>query len=458
MGELDPHSIYIPASEMEQANEAIEGNFDGIGVTFNMPNDTALVVNVIGGGPSERAGVQPGDKIVTVNDSIIAGKKIGQDAVLKLLRGKAGTKVTIGVKRIDEPKLIQIPITRGKIPVKSVDVAYMLNENTGYISLSKFSKASHSEFVKAALKLEKQGMRKLVFDLRGNTGGLLDQAFEIANEFLAKDNLIVYMEGRARRRQNFYANGRGLLQQIDVAILIDEATASSSEIVAGALQDNDRGYIVGRRSFGKGLVQEPIYFTDNSGIRLTVARYYTPTGRCIQKPYEGSKYEDNIQLRYLQGEFMTADSAKQNTGERFTTPKGKVVYGGGGIMPDVFVPYDTTGRNKYFETVWRRNLIFRFTLQFTEQHRKEINSITTFEALKNFYIPYDFVTLFTEYAANNGMKGSPAEIQECAELLEIYLKAQIGRNTPLDDEGLYPFFATIDNTLQEAVKRLRISD
>ena len=282
MGELDPHSIYIPASDMEQANESIEGNFDGIGVTFNMPNDTASVVSVIGGGPAERAGVQPGDKIITVNDTLIAGRKIDQNAVVKMLRGKNGTKVTIGVKRIDEPNLIKITITRGKIPVKSVDVAYMLNHNTGYIKLSKFSKASHSEFVKAAQKLEKQGMRNLVFDLRDNTGGLLDQAFEIANEFLAKDHLIVYTEGRARRRQNLYANGKGRLQQMNVAILIDETSASASEIVAGALQDNDKGYIVGRRSFGKGLVQEPIFFSDNSGVRLTVARYYTPTGRCIQ--------------------------------------------------------------------------------------------------------------------------------------------------------------------------------
>ncbi|MDR0296363.1 MAG: S41 family peptidase [Prevotellaceae bacterium] len=454
MGELDPHSIYIPASEMEQANESIEGNFDGIGVTFNMPNDTAMVNSVIGGGPAERAGVQPGDKIVTVNDTIIAGKEIDQNAVVKMLRGKNGTKVTIGVKRIDESKLIQIPITRGKIPVKSVDVAFMLNNNTAYIKLSKFSKASHNEFVQAVQKLEKQGMSNLVFDLRGNTGGLLDQAFEIANEFLAKDNLIVYTEGRARQRQSLYANGKGSLQQISVAILIDEFTASSSEIVAGALQDNDRGHIVGRRSYGKGLVQEPVYFTDNSGIRLTVARYYTPTGRCIQKPYEGNKYEDNIEQRYLHGEFLVIDSIKQNTNERFTTPQGKDVYGGGGIMPDMFVPIDTTGVNKYFEIVSRRNLVYRFALQFTEQHRKKINSITTFDALLKFYASYNFVELFSEYAAKNGVKGSPAEIQECAELLGIHLKAYIGRNTPLDDEGLYPFIATIDNTLQKAMEML----
>ncbi len=269
LGELDPHSVYIPAADMEQANESIEGNFDGIGVMFNMPNDTVVVTNVIGGGPSERAGVQPGDRIITVNDTVIAGKKIHQNNVVKLLRGKTGSRVTIGVQRMEEVQLVQIPITRGKIPVKSVDAAFMLNDNTGYIKLSKFSKTSHLEFLKAALTLQMEGMTNLVFDLRDNTGGLLDQSFEIANEFLEKDQLIVYTEGRSRKRQNFYADGRGHFLKMNVAILTDEGTASASEIVAGALQDNDRGYIVGRPTFGKGWVQDPIYFSDRSGLRFT---------------------------------------------------------------------------------------------------------------------------------------------------------------------------------------------
>ncbi len=456
MSELDPHSVYIPASEMEQANESIEGNFDGIGVMFNMPDDTVVVVNVIGGGPSERAGVQPGDRIITVNDTVIAGKKIDQNNIVKLLRGKTGTQVTIGVQRMEEIQLVQIPITRGKIPVKSVDAAFMLNNNTGYIKLSKFSKTSHIEFLKAALTLQSKGMTNLIFDLRENTGGLLDQAFEIANEFLEKGRLIVYTEGRTRKRQNFYADGRGRFLLMNVATLTDEGTASASEIVAGALQDNDRGYIVGRRTFGKGLVQEPIYFSDNSGIRLTVARYYTPTGRSIQKPYQGDRYDDNIYRRYRHGEMSEKDSIKLNTAQEFTTPEGKTVYGGGGIMPDVFVPIDTTGMNNYFMTVSRRNLIFRFSMDFVDRHRKEINSITTMNALQQFYAPYNFVDQFTSYSRKNGLNPKQSEVKESATLIENYIKAYIGRSTPLDDDGFYPFIANVDTTVQKAMETLSV--
>lgn len=456
MKELDPHSVYIPATEMEQANESIEGNFDGIGVTFNMPNDTAVVISVIGGGPSERAGVQPGDRIITVNDSTIAGKKTDQNNVVKLLRGKSGSKVTIGVQRTGEDKLVSIPIIRGKIPLKSVDVAYMVNAHTGYIKLSKFSKTSHNEFLEAALALQEQGMDKLIFDLRGNTGGLLDQAFEIANEFLDKGNLIVYTEGRVRKRLDLYADGSGDLLDVKLAVLIDEGSASASEIVAGALQDNDKGHIIGRRSFGKGLVQEPIFFSDNSGLRLTVARYYTPTGRSIQKPYgNGTQYDDDIHERYLHGEFSAADSIKQNTAQQFTTPKGKVVYGGGGITPDVFVPVDTSGMNNYFITASRRNLVFRFAMRFVDQHRKEINAIKTMEELQHFFAPYNFSSLFADYSRNNGLHPKPAEVQECTPLINSYLKAYIGRSTPLDDYGFYPFIADIDNTLLKAVEILQ---
>jgi carboxyl-terminal processing protease len=453
MEELDPHSVYIPASSMAQANESIEGSFDGIGVTFNMPNDTVVVIKVFSGGPSERAGVQPGDRIITVSDSLIAGQEMDLNQIIKMLRGKTGTEVIIGVERYGETNLIQIPIIRGKIPIKSVDVAYMINNNTGYIKLSKFSKTSHMEFLKAALLLQNQGMTNLVFDLRGNTGGLLDQSFEIANEFLKGGSLIVYTEGRARKRQNLYSDGRGHLKNINVAILVDEATASASEIVAGALQDNDRGIIVGFRSFGKGLVQEPINFSDNSGIRLTVARYYTPTGRSIQKPY--TNYEDDIHQRYLHGEFLEVDSIKQDINLRYTTPGGKVVYGGGGITPDVFVPFDTTGINDYFLKVSRRNLIYRFALQFSDNHRTKINSIRSMDQLLQFYKPYHFVSMFTDYASRNGIKPKPGEIKECGEIIETHLKAYIGRSTPLDDDGYYPFIAKIDTTLQRAVEELQ---
>jgi carboxyl-terminal processing protease len=455
MEELDPHSVYIPASDMEQANEYIEGNFDGIGVMFNMPNDTVIVINVIGGGPSERAGVQAGDRILTVNDSLIAGQKINQNNIVKMLRGKTGTNVTVGIQRVNEPNLIHIPITRGKIPVKSVDAAYMYNDHTGYIKLSKFSKTSHTEFLQAVLQLQKNNMQNLIFDLRGNTGGLLDQAFEIANEFLQKGNLIVYTEGKARQRQDFHANGHGHLQDVDVAILTDESTASASEIVAGALQDNDRGQIIGRRTFGKGLVQEPINFSDKSGIRLTVARYYTPTGRCIQKPYgNGKDYEDDIYQRYLHGEFTESNNIQQDTMQRFTTAGGKIVYGGGGIVPDVFVPIDTIGVNSYFEKVSRKNLIYRFAIQFSDQHRGKINTLHTLPALLDFFRHFDFPKLFTEYTTQQGIKPTVQELKTCQPLIDNYLKAFIGRNTPLDDDGFYPFLGNIDNTLQQAEKEL----
>jgi carboxyl-terminal processing protease len=453
--ELDPHSIYIEAEDMEQVNESIEGNFDGVGITFNMPNDTVIVVNVIGGGPSERAGIRAGDRIITVNDSLIAGQKISQNNVVKMLRGKTGTQVTVGIQRIGEPDLISFPITRSKISLKSIDVAYMLNAHTGYIKLSKFSKTSHLEFLEAASSLQDKGMKNLIFDLRGNTGGLLDQAFEIANEFLPQGSLIVYTEGRARKRQDLYANGHGRLQHINVAVLTNEASASASEIVAGALQDNDRGLIVGQRTFGKGLVQEPINFSDNSGLRLTVARYYTPTGRSIQKPYGKDKnYEDDIYQRFLHGEFMEADSVKQDTLQRYTTPAGKTVYGGGGIAPDVFVPDDTTGINDYFIKVSRKNLIYRYALLFSDRYRTDLNNIHTLDGLRKFYTAFDLLALFTDYAARQGVKPKPGELKQCKHLIENFLKAYIGRNTPLDDEGLYPFIGNIDNTLLQAEKEL----
>jgi carboxyl-terminal processing protease len=420
-----------------------------------MPNDTVIVINVIGGGPSERAGIHAGDRIITVNDSLIAGQKIDQNNIVKMLRGKTGTQVTVGIKRIGESNLIHFPVTRSKISVKSVDVAYMLNEHTGYIKLSKFSKSAHFEFLKAAMELQEKGMQNLIFDLRSNTGGLLDQAFEIANEFLPQGSLIVYTEGKARKRQDLYANGHGSLQHINVAVLTDEASASASEIVAGALQDNDRGLIVGRRTFGKGLVQEPINFSDNSGLRLTVARYYTPTGRSIQKPYGKNKnYDEDIFQRYLHGEFLEADSVKQDTIQRYTTPGGKIVYGGGGIAPDVFVPIDTIDMNEYFLNVSRKNLIYRYSIVFSDLHRDEINNIKSFDELRKFYTAFDLPKLFSDYTARQGVKPKPGELKQCKHLINSYLKAYIGRNTPLDDYGFYPFIGNIDNTLQQAVKEL----
>ena len=455
--DLDPHSTYIPASYMQKANESIEGNFDGIGVSFNMPSDTAVVMSVIPKGPSERAGVQPGDRIVAVNSREIAGKEVPQDTIVKLLRGRSGTQVSIKVARDGEPKPININITRDKIPLKSVDVAYMLDENTGYIKLSKFSKNTHEEFLSAATQLKKDGMSNLLLDLRGNTGGLLDQAFEVANEFLEKGHLIVYTEGRMRPRQNYYANGKGICNTINVAVLIDETTASASEIVAGALQDNDRGVIIGRRSYGKGLVQEPINFSDHSGIRLTVARYYTPTGRSIQKPYDvgHQAYENELDDRLLRGELRVVDSTKLNENLRYETPKGKIVYGGGGIMPDVFVPIDTIGANAFFVRISQRNLIYRYALKFTDEHRRDLNAIKTIRDLNAFYDRFSFEGLFLDYLSQNSVRPNSQEWNECKFIVDAQLRAYIGSNTPMGDDAYYHFIYPIDSTLQRAVEIIK---
>ncbi len=456
MEELDPHSVYIPASYMQKANESIEGNFDGIGVSFNMPSDTVVVMGVIPGGPSERAGVQLGDRIVSVDSRAIAGNSVPQDTVMKLLRGKRGTRVNIAVQRAGESKPVNIEIIRDKIPVKSVDAAYMIDKETGYIKISKFSKNTHEEFIDEVKSLQEQGMAEMVLDLRGNTGGLLDQAFEVANEFLKEGQLIVYTEGRMRPRQDYYANGRGMCKEMNVAVVIDENSASASEILAGALQDNDRGTIVGRRSFGKGLVQEPINFSDKSGIRLTVARYYTPTGRSIQKPYNkgAHAYESDIYDRYQHGEFTQVDSIKVNDSLRYETPKGKIVYGGGGIIPDVFVPIDTVGVNSFFIKIARRNFIYRFAMHFTDEHRKELNQIKEIAELQRFYAQYSFERMFLDYLKQNSVQPVMAEWNECKFIVDAQLKAYIGRNTPLDDNGYYPFLYPIDTTLRRAVNVL----
>ncbi len=456
---LDPHSVYIPASDMQGVNDELEGNFDGIGVYFNMPNDTVIITNVIIGGPSEKVGLEAGDRIIKIDHKEVAGHKVEQDSIVKRLRGKAGTKVEVEVKRMGIASLIPFSITRGKIPLKSVDVSYMVNSNTGYIKMSKFARETHKEFVEAVKKLHKQGMTKVIVDLRDNTGGFLDQAFEIANEFLPKDKLVVYTEGRARERVDYKSNGRGLCLNDEVVVLINEASASASEILAGAIQDNDRGTIVGRRSFGKGLVQEQREFKDKSGFRLTIARYYTPTGRCIQRPYDNGKddYYMDMSRRYNHGEMETADSVRQNDSLRFETPGGKVVYGGGGIMPDIFVPIDTVGINRYLTDLIAKNLIYRYVIDFSDKHRKQLNELKDMASLKQFLGKQNLLNDFIAYASRQGVSPRNGELRECQDIIIARLQASIGRNTSLEDEGFYPFIAPIDNTLQEAVQQLNTS-
>ena len=380
LGKLDPHSVYLPPKELKEAEEPLKGEFDGIGVVFNMSTDTVLVMNVIPSGPSRKAGVQGGDRIIKVNDTLIAGQKMSQIGVMKRLRGPRGTKVKLSIERKGIEGLVDIVVTRDAIPLHSVEASLMLTEEIGFIKLSQFSVTSHEEVAKAVKSLRKQGMRSLIFDLRGNPGGFLDQAILIANEFLPAGKLIVYTKDRLNRQVNQYSDGSGSLVGLNVAVLIDEESASSSEILAGALQDNDCGTIIGRRSFGKGLVQQQIPFSDGSAIRLTVARYYTPTGRSIQKPYtagDGKSYEHDLIDRYYRNEYFSADSIHFADSLKFTTPKGKVVYGGGGIMPDIFIPADTVGLTNYFVEVSGRNILYRYTIDYADRHRKELESINT---------------------------------------------------------------------------------
>lgn len=446
---LDPHSVYLPPQELKSAEEELQGNFDGIGVQFNVPNDTAIVIQVIAGGPSERAGVLSGDRIVEVDGKKVAGVKMNQDSLVSMLRGRSGSVVKVGFKRGTSDNLLKIDIKRDKIPVKSVDVSYMVNDTLGYLKLSKFTRTSHKEVVESLSDLSKRGIKSLIVDLRGNTGGYLDQALLLSNEFLSKGNLIVYMEGLHRKREDYFADGRGKFKDLGLKVLIDEGSASSSEIFAGAIQDNDRGVIIGRRSFGKGLVQEPIYFSDKSGIRLTVARFYTPTGRSIQKPY-GSDYRNDIIERYRHGELTSADSIRQNDSLKYTTPGGKIVYGGGGITPDVFVPLDTTGITDFLIKSNEQGLVFRFSSEIADQYRAELRGINDYISLIKFLESKNLEKRFLDYASGKGVVPKPEDWKLSGDILITQLKALVGRYSPLDDKAYYPIISKIDNVIQAA--------
>ena len=451
MAQLDPHSVYLPPVELQEAEEDLQGGFDGIGIQFTVPNDTAVVTQVIAGGPSEKAGLLSGDRIIQVDDRVIAGTQTPQDSMVRLMKGKRGTKVDIHVKRdgVEEP--IVFPIVRDVIPVNSVDVAYMINDTTGYIKLSKFARTTYLEFLKAALSLREQGMRRLIFDLRDNTGGYLDQALMLSNEFLEKGDLIVYMEGRNRPRQDVYADGRGSCRDIDLAVLINEGSASSSEIFAGAMQDNDRATLYGLRSFGKGLVQEPLFFSDGSGIRLTVARYHTPSGRCIQKPY-GDDYGYDIYERYLHGEMMSVDSIKVNDSLKFETRAGRTVYGGGGIIPDVFVPLDTTRYSEYLGACNRQSMQVKYANLMADRYRARLREIHDLPTLNRFLDGLNLKEGFIAYTKEQGLVPSPEDWAVSGELILVQLRALIGRNTPMNDAAFYPIYLSTDNVLEEALK------
>ena len=457
MEQLDPHSMYIPARDMQAINEPLEGEFDGIGVVFNMLTDTVVVLNTVAGGPSYKAGILPGDRIITIEGDTVAGRKINQDKVIERLRGPRGTKVTVGVQRSNVEGLVDVEIVRDKIPLKSIDAAFMIRPEVGYIRLTSFARTTHQEFLEATARLQEEGMKSLIFDLRSNSGGYLDQAILMTNEFLPEGKLIVYTEDRDGNQQREYSTGGGKLQEIPLVVLIDEYSASSSEILAGALQDNDRGTIVGRRSFGKGLVQSQIPLYDGSALRLTVARYLTPTGRSIQKPYTlgRASYDADIFERYESGQFFSADSIHFDDSLKYTTPGGKIVYGGGGIMPDEFVPIDTLEMTPYYYAATGLNILYRYTLDYADRHRSKINTIHSVEEL-NAFLDGDsrLVEDFVAYAAKVGLKPNWSEIGTSRRLLECLLRAYIGRNTSLEDVGYTSQIEPIDEPLQKAFEVL----
>jgi len=458
--ELDPHSVYIPSKDLEKVSEPLQGNFDGIGISFNMQNDTVIVISTITGGPSERVGIMPGDRFIKVNDTLIAGVDFSTDQVIQMLKGPRGTNVKVEVQRKNTPDLLQFEITRDKIPLYSVDVGYMINDTTGYIKISRFAQTTFREFIDKIKELKSNhNVENLIVDLRGNNGGYMTAATSIADQFLEANKLIVYTEGKASPRSEVYSSSRGLCKAMQVAVLIDEWSASASEILAGAIQDNDRGTIIGRRSFGKGLVQEQTLLTDGSAIRLTVARYYTPTGRSIQKPYAEDRedYYNDLNERFLNGEFSEKDSIHFADSLRYETPGGKIVYGGGGIMPDIFVPFDTTRVSKYYSRISARQLTYRFAFNYADNHRKTLNQFTEVEALKAHLNQQALMDQFTAYAAEHGVPKSTEGYSKARNILHTQLKAYIARNI-LDNEGFYPIIRTLDNTVNKAIEVLASDD
>ena len=449
---LDPHSVYIPAKDLQQVNEPLEGNFDGIGVQFNVLNDTILVINTIPGGPSEKIGIRAGDKIITINDSIFAGVNVSNKDIIKNLKGERGTKVKVGIARAGFEKLLDFEITRDEIPLYSLDVAYMLNKESAYVKISAFARTTHDEFVTAVKKLKKQGMKNLILDLRGNGGGYLDAAINIADEFLKNKEMIVFTKGKSRAKSENFATSKGELEDGKIMVLIDSWSASASEIVAGAIQDNDRGLIVGRRSFGKGLVQEPTRFRDGSALRLTIARYYTPSGRCIQKSYSNGldEYNNDVMKRYQHKEMEIADSTSFSDSLKYYTKSGKVVYGGGGIMPDIFVPIDTVGNTAYYREVSQKALIYYFALDYSDKHRAELENFTDYKQIVKFLNKKNVFEQFIKYATLEGVKNNPKEVEISRKLIKTQINAYIARNI-IDNDGYYPIIKDIDKTLLEAI-------
>ena len=454
---LDPHSMYISAKELSSVNDELEGNFSGIGISFMVMSDTIRIIEVISGGPSEKVGLLPGDRIVAINDTSCIGIK--DEDVKKQLRGIKDTKVKLGIKRSTSKKILNFTVTRGDIPVSTIDAAYMIDKITGYVKLNKFGKKAYQEFLTEMLMLRSQGAERFIIDLRGNGGGLMQPALLIANEFLPENNLIVFTKGREKKNdEQIWSDGMGSFKDEELVVLIDEYTASSSEILAGAIQDNDRGLIIGRRSFGKGLIQQQIPLPDSSAVRLTIARYYTPSGRCIQKDFkrgDENQYSLEVYDRYNHGEIFSKDSIKVNEDNEYYTVSGRKVYGGGGIIPDIFVPSDTAGISQYYINVANAGLLQKFAYQYTDINREALSKMSASTELlrrlpSNDALLWDFVS----FAVDNGVAARWYYINQSRDLILTRLKALIARDV-FGNEAFYPIYNSKDNNIDAAMKAFK---
>jgi len=449
---LDPHTSYIPAKQMKEVQEEMRGNFSGIGVQFSIQEDTVRVIEVISGGPSSKVGIMPGDRIVRVNDSIIAGVGVKNPTVLNLLRGEKNSKVDVGVIRTGYNDELDFQITRGDIPIYSVDVSYMIDDETGFIKISRFAETTYDEFMQGMEKIRAQGAKKVIIDLRQNPGGSLVAVLRMLDEFLEKGVPILYTEGAHQPRKTYKASGKNRWEDIKVYVMIDEFSASASEIFAGAMQDNDRGIIIGRRSFGKGLVQEQIPLMDGSALRLTVARFYTPSGRCIQSPYDkgNEEYFNKIYERFHSMEQLVADSIHFADSLKYQTRGGRTVYGGGGIMPDFFVPVDTSGNSEYYNQIYRKGLVYTYAYTYADQHREKLSTFTKANEFDDYLDKNNVLNDFVKFAAEKGIPKDSKGLKESGKIIDTQLKAYIARNI-MGEEGFYPIIRQIDKTLLKAI-------
>ena len=453
LSDLDPHSVYITAKDMQAANDELKGSFSGVGIEFNIREDTLHVQNVIKNAPAERAGLLAGDKVVSIDGKPFVGKTVTNDEAMRRLKGPKDTKVRIGVLRYGHKKPLEFTVTRGDIPQKSITATYMLDDDTGYIRVKNFGERTYPDMLIALAKLSQEGCKNLVIDLRDNTGGFLQSAVQMANEFLPKNKLIVYTQGRKSQRQDYVSDGKGSYQRMPLVVLINEGSASSSEIFAGAMQDNDRATVIGRRSFGKGLVQQQMGFTDGSLIRLTIARYYTPSGRCIQKPYttgDAADYEQDIYSRYQHGEFFSQDSIK-HTGPAYHTGIGRLVYGGGGITPDIFVAEDTIGLTSYFKQAAMSGLILQFAYNYTDNNRQKLAKYKTLKELTDYLGKQNLVEQFATYADKHGLQRRNLMIRKSHKMLSRFIISRIVYNM-LDDEVWTQYLNEDDPVITAALK------